>query len=258
MRATRPTARTSISNGKAGATSKRGSGRTPIGTGDIRVLALRRGNGLASALAASYDDGTNTTRVIKDAQAQTLEVKVITNASGAVDTSKGTIALALGDTQDSDGVRHDLKFREVLAPEGKVMVLASMAFTLGSGITGPYRVVAHYNTNFESNLWNGSDRGTDVIQIDKPVELRQPASETIDGVTYTYTSYDNTAQSRVASGGGNTETQVITPRYKASGNNIWAVRVEISGISDATSSKNFPWAQLFFASKSACPAARHF
>jgi hypothetical protein len=66
------------------------------------------------------------------------------------------------------------------------------------------------------------------IYIAKPFKLRNPASEVIDGVTVSYSSYSG--QTRLASDGVNPdETQVINPRYLVD-DLIYAVTVDHTGV----------------------------
>ena len=69
-----------------------------------------------------------------------------------------------------------------------------------------------------ANTWDGRSVGTNDVKIAKPKRLRAVASETIDGVTVTY-SYGTPADDnmRTASDGANSEFQVVFPRFKAHG-----------------------------------------
>jgi len=62
--------------------------------------------------------------------------------------------------------------------------------------------------------WDGTTEGSVDVKIAKPPKLRfSITSETIDGTDVTYDGYDLTAQTRNATDGTTTETQVIVPRY---------------------------------------------
>lgn len=62
--------------------------------------------------------------------------------------------------------------------------------------------------------WNGETEGSTDVKIAKPSKLRfSIVLETIDGSDVNYDGYDLTAQTRNASDGTNSETQVIVPRY---------------------------------------------
>ena len=92
----------------------------------------------------------------------------------------------------------------------------------------------------KAKLWDGTTLSSVEFTIAKPKNLRPSnASETIDGVSVSYSAYtsDNT---RTASDGTNTEYQVICPRYVASSSANTAVitaSLVLNGSGFAVSSK---------------------
>jgi hypothetical protein len=80
--------------------------------------------------------------------------------------------------------------------------------------------------------WNGTDEGSVDVPIAKSFECRQPDSEVLLGVTYTYTysvGGDGINDSRDSDDGTTTETQMVTPLYKVD-QEITVKRVNYSGI----------------------------
>lgn len=71
--------------------------------------------------------------------------------------------------------------------------------------------------------WDGTTEGSTDIKIAKPDKLRfSITAATIDTVALAYSDYDTSAQTRSASDGTSSETQVITPRYLVN-DLIWAM-----------------------------------
>jgi hypothetical protein len=83
----------------------------------------------------------------------------------------------------------------------------------GTGL-GLFRFKSMQNDYLVCRSWNGTVEGTQDVYIAKPPKLRFSIStETIDGVVVAYSGYGPLTQTRNASGGGNSESQVIVPRY---------------------------------------------
>jgi hypothetical protein len=81
--------------------------------------------------------------------------------------------------------------------------------------------------------WDGTTEGSTDVKIAKAPELRfSITSEVIDGDTVNYDGYDLDAQTRNASDGTTTETQVIVPRYLPDVTIIFACRANSLGKDD--------------------------
>lgn len=93
----------------------------------------------------------------------------------------------------------------------------------------PMTVVSHSTEHIVCTDVSGS-----TVNIAKPEALRFPLggtnSRTIGGVTYTFTSYNTTNQTRHVAWAGGTEDQVIVDQYLAS-DVIWAAQVQSTGVS---------------------------
>ncbi len=77
-----------------------------------------------------------------------------------------------------------------------------------------YRFKSMGLNHINCRTWDGTTEGSSDVFIAKPFKLRfSITTETIRGTTFTYTGFDTTNQSRIATGGGNQETQFITPMY---------------------------------------------
>ena len=64
------------------------------------------------------------------------------------------------------------------------------------------------------HTWNGTTEGTEDVKIAKSSKLRfSITDETVDGLAITYSSYSTSAQTRIATATGITETQIIVPRF---------------------------------------------
>lgn len=89
----------------------------------------------------------------------------------------------------------------------------------GTPGVGLYLLKSHEKDYLICNSWNGTTKGTDDVYIAKPQELRSTfVAATVDGTPVSYTSYNATTQTRIATGGGKTENQVIVPRYLVDAN----------------------------------------
>lgn len=108
--------------------------------------------------------------------------------------------------------------------KGTVLVLESQT---GGGFTAtPYKIVSFDADFINCHSWDGTTEGTTIVKVAKPTKLRSSiATETIDGQAVAYSLYDNVNQTRVATAGTNTETQVIVPRYLV-GDVIYAMSVK--------------------------------
>jgi len=94
----------------------------------------------------------------------------------------------------------------------------------GSGaIVSMYKFVSMDSEHIVCHTWDGETEGTDPVRIAKPWNLRHSiVSQTIDGVAVTFSAYSTSAQTRLATSGGESETQVMVPRYLTT-SRIWAV-----------------------------------
>ncbi len=83
----------------------------------------------------------------------------------------------------------------------------------GSGV-GLYRYVSMGQDHIVCREWDGVTPGTQDVLIAKPYKLRYSIThQDIGGVGVDYSSYSLTGQTRLATGGTDTETQIIVDRY---------------------------------------------
>lgn len=116
---------------------------------------------------------------------------------------------------------------------GTADVMVKMAKIQSSGIQQDHVVVKE---------WNGSSEVGSAFNVAKPFKLRYAASESIDGVTVTYSSYASTTYvTRTASYSGVTEKQVIVPRLQI-GDIILIAQVSHTGVT--VSSTELTWIDL--------------
>ena len=94
-----------------------------------------------------------------------------------------------------------------------------------------YQVTAHRSNYLVCRSWDTATKtaGTEDIYIAKPTCLRwEVTAETIDSVAYTYDTFSEANQTRVAHQDTATNDEVIVPRYLTEGDNptlVLAVRV---------------------------------
>jgi hypothetical protein len=129
--------------------------------------------------------------------------------SGYPNTSATIIPVGIIDTQSSSGsatavVRQILR-ADVLTPAG------------GNGTAvGMFIVKGIFQDYCNCHTWDGVTEGNVNVYVAKPFLLRGSInSENIDGSNISYSNYAaNTYVTRVATSGGNSETQVIVPRLQ--------------------------------------------
>lgn len=77
-----------------------------------------------------------------------------------------------------------------------------------------YRFKSNAANHIICRSWNGTTEGTvDVLIAKQPTIRNSVTNETLRGVAMTYSAFDLTAQTRLANGGGTTETHYITPPF---------------------------------------------
>ena len=124
------------------------------------------------------------------------------------------------------------KDQVLIADAGTVIEIATAA--AGSAPSGEsssvtsYKVTAHHGDYLTCRTWDEATQtaGSVDVNIAKPHELRNSVlTETIDAIEITYSAHDTGAQTRSATDGTTTETQIIVPRYLTDGDNPTIIRV---------------------------------
>ncbi|MDL5055722.1 hypothetical protein QQ056_19520 [Oscillatoria laete-virens NRMC-F 0139] len=90
------------------------------------------------------------------------------------------------------------------------------------------RVVSVHNNHLICTRWTGSEWSTILEKVAKPFLLRSSIT-TRNGISYSFSN----PFTRIATQGSNTETQVIVPSYVANHDEIFAVPVTHTGVTES-------------------------
>lgn len=130
-----------------------------------------------------------------------------------------------------------------IVPTGKPKVIYSDGRTVfkfplsaltgsGSGSLACYKVKSDGGNYLVCRTWNGTAEGPTDVNVAKPHGARQPASETLGGVTYNYTyssGPDSLNDQRESDDGSTQEDQIVTPLWTVDGL-IQVMQTNFSGV----------------------------
>lgn len=113
----------------------------------------------------------------------------------------------------------------------------------GGGTVSAFKVQSVVSESLVCRTFDGTSTGSTDIQVAKPYKLRQSAPNpvTIDSETITYSAWNWANQSRTATIGATSKTEVITPRYLTN-DIIWAT--ETTTCTTGSDASTLTWLDL--------------